>query len=257
MKAAPPAATSPEGPTKPGPGRPHPRVEYLAWVWAYPVFYTIFGVVFVLLTRVMPPPNPAWSMHHILAFFHDHALTMKIGFAILMGTIGLSALANGLVAIQIKRMSVRPVFSYAYVASLSVGAIPGCLLVAVCFVTATLRPDRDPHLIVMLYQLGMLSFVGSLGCFTTNYIILALAILLDRNKVFPTWFAYVSIWQVVTEVLAAPVFLFKEGPFAWNGEISFYEATLIYCVFLPCLILVLRAAVRRVATQTDDPLQAD
>ena len=53
--------------------------------------------------------------------------------------------------------------------SLAVGALPGCLLVAFCFLTATFRPDRDPQLLALLYDLGLLSYVGSLGCFTTAY----------------------------------------------------------------------------------------
>ena len=55
--------------------------------------------------------------------------------------------------------------------------------------------------------------------------------------------AYVSIWQIVTEVLAAPVFVFRTGPFAWNGAISFYEGTVIFGIFLVCLILLVRKAI--------------
>ena len=51
----------------------------------------------------------------------------------------------------------------------------------------------------------------------------AVAILLDQNGIFPKWMAYVSIWQIVTEVLAVPMFMFTAGPFAWNGSISFYD----------------------------------
>ena len=30
---------------------------WICW-WVLPFFYTLFGVIFVLLTRVMPPPSP-------------------------------------------------------------------------------------------------------------------------------------------------------------------------------------------------------
>ena len=127
-------------------------------------------------------------------------------------------------------MSVAPVFAYGYIASLVVGAIPGCVIPGFAFVAATFRPDRDPDLIVMLYDWCLLSYVGSLGCFVTQNMVLALAIFLDRNDVLPKWLAYMSIWMIVTELLAAPVFVFKSGPLAWNGSISFWLGTVVFVV---------------------------
>jgi len=42
-----------------------------------------------------------------------------------MVVIGFSGIINGLVAYQMKRMSISPVFAYSYIGSLAVGAIPG------------------------------------------------------------------------------------------------------------------------------------
>jgi hypothetical protein len=144
-----------------------------------------------------------------------------------------------------KRMSVKPVFAYAYIATLAVGAIPGCLFAGFAFLAAVFRPDRDPQLVALLYDVGLLTFVGSLGCFTANYAVLAIAIYLDENRIFPKWMAYITFWQIATELLAGPVFVFKKGAFAWNGAISFWEGTVIFAVFLSCLILLLRRAIEQ------------
>lgn len=117
-----------------------------------------------------------------------------------------------------KRMTTGSVLANAYIGSMAVGALPGCLLVAFCFLTATLRPDRDPELMALLYDLGLLSYVGSLGCFTTAYFAFAIAILYDRNEIFPKWLAYVTVWQIVTEILAVPVFFSKAGHFAGTAR---------------------------------------
>jgi hypothetical protein len=217
--------------------------QWICW-WSIPIFYNLFGLIFVVLTRVMPPPSPHLSTPQIVGFFHTHALTIKIGFGLLMIVIGFASWANGLVAVQMKRMSVGSVWAYAYIAALAVGALPGCIFAAFCFLTAEFRPDRDPHIMVLLYDMGLLMFIGSLGCFATMYLVFALAILLDKNKIFPKWLAYVTIWQVVTEVLAAPVFIFKHGPFAWNGAISFWQGTAIFVVWEGCLIVMLRKAIK-------------
>jgi hypothetical protein len=221
-----------------------PKIDqWICW-WTIPVFYNIFGLIFVVLTRVMPPPRPDVGPDQIVAFFDAHSLTIRIGFGLLMFFIGFTAVANGLIAFQIKRMSVTPVFAYAYIASLAVGAIPGCLFAAFSFVAAAFRPDRDPHIVAMLYDLGLLSFVGSLGCFATQNMVLALAIFLDRNDILPKWLAYMSIWMIVTELLAGPVFVFKSGPLAWNGSISFWVGTAVFVFWEFCMIKLLYSAIK-------------
>jgi hypothetical protein len=226
--------------------------QWIMW-WSIPIFYTFFGLIFVVLTRVMPPPSPNLSTAQVVAFFHDHALTIKIGFGLLMIVIGFASWANGLVALHMKRMSVGSVWAYAYIAALAVGALPGCIFAAFAFLVAVFRPDRNPHVLVLLYDMGLLMFVGSLGCFATMYLVLALAILLDKNKIFPKWLAYVTIWQIMTEVLAAPIFIFRHGPFAWNGSISFWQGTVIFVVWEACIIVVLRRTIQK--QPLDEPMQ--
>lgn len=221
-----------------------PKIDqWIAW-WTIPVFYNLFGLIFVVLTRVMPPPRPDITASQIVQFFVDNSLTIRVGFALLMFFIGFASVANGLIAQQIKRMSVSPVFAYAYIGALVVGGLPGCLIPAFAFVTAALRPDRDPQIMVMLYDWCLLSFVGSLGCFCTQNMVLALAIFLDRNSVLPKWLAYMSIWMIVTELLASPVFVFRSGPLAWNGSISFYLGTVVFVVWEFCMIRLLYVAIK-------------
>ncbi|KMO68620.1 hypothetical protein [Mycolicibacterium chlorophenolicum] len=210
--------------------------------WIVPAFYTAFGVVFFALARVMPPPRPDITEAQQAEFFADHATTIGIGFGTLVLIVGGAGVANGIVAYHMKRMTTGSVLAYAYIGSMAVGALPGCLLVAFCFLAAVYRPDRDPQLLALLYDLGLLSYVGSLGCFTTAYFAFAVAILYDRNEIFPKWLAYVSIWQIVTELLAVPVFISTAGPFAWNGSISFWMGTVIFGFWLSCVIYFLKRA---------------
>ncbi|WP_280262077.1 hypothetical protein [Nocardia wallacei] len=210
--------------------------------WIFPAFYAAFGVVFCVLARVTPPPRPDVGAVRIADFFHDHAVTIRIGFCVLLLIVGGAAVTNGIVGYHMKRMSCGSVLAYAYIAAMSVGALPGCLLVAACFLTATFRADRDPHVLGLLYDLGMLSYNGSLGCFSAAYFALAVAILYDRNRIFPKWFAYVNIWQIVTEVIATQMFVSTAGPFAWNGSIAFWLAVIVFGVWLGSLLVLLRIA---------------
>jgi hypothetical protein len=44
-----------------------------------------------------------------------------------------------------------------------------------------------------------------------------LAILLDKSQVMPTWFAYLTLSNALTEVVVAPAWIFHTGVLTWNG----------------------------------------
>lgn len=82
-----------------------PKIDqWICW-WTIPVFYNIFGLIFVVLTRVMPPPRPDVGPDQIVAFFTEHSLSIRIGFGLLMIFIGITGFANGLIAFQIKSVT--------------------------------------------------------------------------------------------------------------------------------------------------------
>ena len=210
--------------------------------WIFPGFYAVFGVIICLLTRVTPPPRPDVTTADKVEFFAVHGTTIQLGFGLLLILLGGAAVTNGIVVYHMKRMSVGSVFAYGYLGGMGVGALPGFLLIASCFLTATFRADRSPEVVAMLYDLGMLSYNGSLGCFSVAYLVLAIAILYDKNEIFPRWFAYVSIWQIITEVIATQMFVFDAGPFAWNGSLAFWWSVMAFSVWLGALIVLLKKA---------------
>ena len=221
-----------------------PPSKRALWIvfWIFPGFFGLFGVVFVLLLRIIPPPRPDVGYEYMTHFFETHHTTIRIGLGLLCLVFGGHAVANGFVTYHMKRMSSGPTFAYVYMGGLAIGTIPGMLLVAFCFGAATMRPDREPRIIGLLYDLGMLSFQGSLGCFATAYLAFAIAILVDKNKIFPKWLAYLTIWQIVTEVIATQMWQQTSGPFAWNGSIAFWLAVIVFGVWLNCQGLMLKKA---------------
>jgi len=75
-------------------------------------------------------------------------------------------------------------------------------------------------------------------CFSSGHVNL------DKNDILPKWLAYMSIWMIVTELLASPVFIFKSGPLAWNGSISFYVGTAVFVVWEFAIIRLLYVAIK-------------
>ena len=117
--------------------------------------------------------------------------------------------------------------------------------IAIVYSVAAMRPDRDPQLVSMLYDMGMLSYVGSLGCFVAQYVVFVIAVLLDKRRIFPKWIAYFSIWVIFTEILAGPIFAFKTGPFAWDGAISFWLGTVVWVFWQFSFTICLYKAIKR------------
>ena len=225
-------------------GSTAPAGKRTLWIafWIFPGFFGLFGVVFVLLLRVIPPPRADVGYAYMTHYFATHRTTILIGLGLLCLIFGGHAVANGFVTYHMKRMSSGPTFAYVYMGGLAVGTLPGMLLVAVCWGAAVLRPDREPRIIALLYDLGMLSFNGSLGCFATAYLAFAIAILVDKNGIFPKWLAYLTIWQIITEVIATQMWQQTSGPFAWNGSIAFWLAVIVFAVWLNCQGLMLKKA---------------
>ena len=143
-------------------------------------------------------------------------------------------------------MTVHPVFAYAFIGTLSVGATPGFLWGAFAFLTAVLRPGRSPETLMLLYDMAFLSYIGSLGCFAAAWAVLGAAILLDKNEVYPKWVRLRhESRRIVAEFLAAVVFDFRSGPFAWNGLVAFYIDTAVYLFWQVCQFYVLYRAVQQ------------
>ena len=216
----------------------NPKLDQWICYWSIPFFYTLFGLIFVLLARIMPPQSPTASVQDMGAYMRAPAL--RWGIALLALTLGLASMASGVIVVQMRRMvGVSAALPYAYLAVLAVAGVPGCLFPGFVFALGGFRPEYHPEIQVLLYDLGFLSFVGSLGCFIVQYLVFAIAIFLDRAAIYPKWLGYLTIWALVTEVVAVPVWITRTGPFAWDGLLSFYLGTLLFVAweFLMCVCL--------------------
>ncbi len=215
------------------------------WIcfWSIPAFYSAFGLIFVVLGGIMPPQSPTASEAEIVAYMTRPNLAA--GMALLALTLGLASLSSGVIVVQMKRMEgIGPVLPYAYLAALAVAGLPGCLFPGFMFALGALRPEYSPAIHVMLYDLGFLSFVGSLGAFIVQYLVFAVAVFLDRRSIFPRWLGYFTIWALVTELVAVPVWVTRTGAFAWDGLLSFWLGTAIFVGWEFCLCVCLHRAIK-------------
>ncbi len=221
------------------------------WIafWMVPVFFTLFGVVFVPLSWMMPPRSPSASQAEMVEFMQSPNLL--VACVILTLAFGMAPVSNACYLNQIRRMSVAPALRYSLMAGATTGTIVGMLFAMFCFGLGAFRPGYDPAILAMLYDFGYLAFIGSLGCFCIMWLSFGLAIILDKNDILPKWLGYYTVWQYVTELMAAPVWIAKSGPFAWNGVMTFWFAMALY---VPWQIIVYICIYRAIKNQPEDEL---
>jgi hypothetical protein len=225
--------------------RHHPKRElWFAW-WVMVVFYQFYGLLFFVVTRVQPPPSPGWDTPTVVQWFSNHHLGILAGFAVVFLITGMTAPINALLAYSMRRMSVSPVFGYSYLIMYSLSAIPGMLVMAIAISVGAMRPDRDPELIQWLYDFAFLSFTGTMGVFLIGSLVWMVAILIDKNRVFPKWFGYLNLCNALTEVVVAPAWIFHRGVFAWNGLIAWWIDMVVFVTYTAVFIILLRKMIER------------
>ncbi|ORV71912.1 hypothetical protein AWC07_04405 [Mycobacterium gastri] len=220
------------------------RELWLAW-WTLVAFYNLFALVFFVLTRTQPPPDPSWDTPRIVRWFQDNHFGILIGFAIMFVITGMTTMSNALIAYSMRRMTVSPAFAYSYLVLYSLSAIPGMLLMCIVLTAGAMRPDRDPELLGWLYDFGFLSFIGTMGVFLIGSLVWMLAILIDRNQVFPKWFGYLNLCNALTEIVVSPAWIFRRGVLAWNGQIAWWLDMVVFGIYTGVFIVLLRRMIQR------------
>lgn len=249
MTSGPAVAESPRA-SLPGRLRANPKLDQWMAFWTVPFFFSVFGLVFIPLSWMMPPRAPSSTPAQIDDFLRSPNLL--IACTTLMLTFGLGPVSNAVYLMQIKRMSVSPVFRYVLMTGAITGTIVGMLFPLFCFGLGSFRPGYRPEIKSLLFDFGYLAFIGSLGCFCVMWMAFGLAILLDKNNVLPKWLGYYTVWQYVSELIAAPVWIAKSGPFAWNGVLTFWLAMLLYVSWQMIVYVCIFRAIRN---QPADELQ--
>jgi hypothetical protein len=225
--------------------RHNPKRElWFAWC-ATVIFYNFFTISFFVLSRTQPPANPALDAPGAAQWFSDNHYGILVGFAIMFAVTGLTVTQNALIAYSMRRMSISRVYGYSYLILYSLSAVPGMLLMCIVLTVGAMRPDRDPELQQWLFDLGFLSYVGTMGVFLIGSLVWMIAILIDKNRVFPKWFGYLNLCNALTEVVVSPAWIFQDGVFAWNGLIAWWIDMVVFGIYTGVFITLLRNMIRR------------
>ena len=105
--------------------------------------------------------------------------------------------------------------------------------------------ERSPEILQLMTDIFYFSYVGFAFIFCLQCVCLGWATLIDKRTepVFPRWFAYVNFMLAIVLAPGAFIYLFKDGPLAWNGLFAFWLPCLAYAVWKISTPLLLLKAV--------------
>lgn len=230
------------------------RNAQLACAWCGPVMVVIWVVSFIALARFIPPPPPQSGEEEILRMFTDHAVMIRLGLMLTMFASALLVPWAAVIAVQMSRIEgERPVLAITQVAQASLLSLEFIVPIMV-WQTAAYRPSPERiRLVYMLNDMGWLMFVGVISSAVMQCLCLGIAILMDKRDrpIFPRWSGYLSLWTALLLAPAGVVPLFKSGPFAWNGVLSFWLVLSAFCIWVGVTSWLLIAAIKREAHQAE------
>ena len=216
-------------------------------LWTVPPAMALFALAFVLFPVMSPPLSPTLTPEEVAAFFREYN-TGILGVVILCNLLAGSLVPLfAVTAVQISRTGTSSsVFTYAYIACVGAGTT-AFILADYCWGVAAFRPDRDPQLISLLNDMAWFFFIAPVGTIVVQNLCLAISIYLDDrpDPIFPRWVAHFNIVTAVLLIPGAFSFLFKTGPLAWDGAVSFTLRVVVLGSYLVVMFLVLVRVVNR------------
>lgn len=221
-------------------------------LWTAPPAAVLFLLAYFLFPIFSPPLSPTLPPDEVAAIFRDHT-TGILGVVILCNLIAGSLVPLfAVAAVQISRTATSSsVFSYAYILCVGIGTT-AFILADYCWGVAAFRPDRDPQLISLLNDMAWFFFIAPVGTIVVQNLCLALSIYLDErpDPVFPRWFAHFNVAICALLIPSAFSVLFKTGPLAWDGAVSFTLRLVVFgCYFVVMFLVLLRVVNRQGSEQ--------
>lgn len=216
-------------------------------LWMTPVAGVLFLLAYALFPPFSPPMSPTMSPQEVAAFFKDNVAAIR-GVVIYCNVIGATLVPFfAIIAVQMLRVvNSSPVFAYAYIICVGIG-LTSFILADYCWGVAVFRPDRDPQILSLLNDMAWIFFITPAGLMVVQNLCLAISIYLDArpDPVFPRWVAHFNLLTAILLLPGAFSLLFKTGPLAWDGVLSFDLRLATFVVYVAVMFFALLRIVNR------------
>lgn len=209
-----------------------------AFLWSGIVVVVSVVVAGAWLMGYIPPPSPAMSAQDFLEFVRSHRTGILAGGAIAVVLWSFWTTWPVPIIILIRRMEGTPVLTYASLALLgSTSAI--ITIIAVAWSIMAFRAE-NAAIVQAFNDFAFYMFLYTWPPFGLWMAIIAVAIFRDINPepIFPRWVAYYNIMSAWLMAPATLIGVFKSGPFAYNGLLSFWLFVAEFLIWMVVMVIV-------------------
>lgn len=225
----------------------------------------VYGFALIFLMHMVPPPSASWSADRIASWYAEHHTAILAG-ATVSGWTGMFMMPIlAVVAVQMARVErgAYPIWSWLGLVSgalMSIFlALPPIMWGAAAFTSNRGSADATE----VMHDLGMLTLTTTDQAYIFLWIAVSVmcfrpATALVANNPFPRWWGYLSLWITVMFEAGAFAYLFRTGPFAWNGLLVFWSPLTLFGVWITVqCVLLFRALTGQMAAKQADAVVAD
>ena len=202
------------------------------------ILVVCLGITQGLVMGFMPPPAPTLSAEALQQIFIDRKVEIRIGtFAQCICYTFYLTWSMSIVMILRRMERGLPVMTYTSIANAGAGVV-FFLLMPITWAMLAFRPEEmTPQFMQIMNDWVWFIFILSWPPFAIFMICIAVAIFRDHNSpgMYPRWVAYFNLWCAFLICPAALIEFFKDGPFAYDGLISFW---FIYIVFFGWIMVM-------------------
>jgi hypothetical protein len=215
-------------------------------VWSAVAFFALWVVGYMIFAKWVPPIPPSDNAGQIAAIFGSQTGAILTGMALMGFGAALYIPWTAVLADLIREIEDRSHFLSLTQLGAGVMSAMTFFLPALIWAAAAFRPQRNPEITQALVDLGWLLFITPIAPFILQYVVLAIAVFIDKRAqpIFPRWAAYLQLWVSVTFLPALAAYFFKRGPLAWNGLFIWWIPLTAFTLWFVTMIALTHRAVR-------------
>jgi hypothetical protein len=204
---------------------------------------------------MVPPPSPKLPASVIADFYRQNALQIRIGAMITSWTSAFMVPLALVISAQMQRIDKGvPLLATAQVIG---GAMMSMFLVfpPIIYGVAAFTADRAPEITSTLHEIGSLVLVT-----TDQYYMFQLFAIIyfcltrpqDDLSPFPRWLGWLTLWAGIIYEVGPIGFMFKRGPFAWDGIIVFWMPFVTFGIWVTVMSVLLLQKIKLQRAASND-----